>query len=70
MEYGILLFYVMLTDILFFEGNILLFGVILFSVVMVRSVYPRFRYDFMMSLFWYTFLPISSIYLFYLCFVN
>nr|YP_008145667.1 NADH dehydrogenase subunit 1 [Ascaridia columbae]AGI96020.1 NADH dehydrogenase subunit 1 [Ascaridia columbae] len=65
-EYGSLLLFSVLGSMVFFGGS-LLFGYVIFSsLVFIRSAYPRFRYDFMMSLFWFKMLPVSLILFFYI----
>lgn len=64
-EYGRLIFFRVLSSILFF-GFSMLASMFIFSVIIfIRSSYPRFRYDIMIIMFWFKFLPISLIYLFY-----
>nr|QWK40681.1 NADH dehydrogenase subunit 1 [Stephanurus dentatus] len=64
-EYGSLIFFSVLSSMLFF-GFSMLASMFIFSVIIfIRSSYPRFRYDMMMMMFWFKFLPISLIYLFY-----
>jgi len=59
-EYGSILFFRRLTSVLFFSGfEWLSFLCILFFLVVVRSILPRYRYDKLISLYWITFLPIS-----------
>jgi len=61
-EYGRILFFSYLTSYLFFNSGVGFFPV-LFFLVGVRRVLPRFRYDKLMALFWLSFLPISLFYL-------
>nr|BAV82689.1 NADH dehydrogenase subunit 1 [Dictyocaulus viviparus] len=64
-EYGGLIFFSCLMSFLFFYGSVY-FVFLLFSLmIFVRSSYPRFRYDFLMSFFWYKMLPISVFFLFF-----
>nr|YP_009162017.1 NADH dehydrogenase subunit 1 [Litoditis aff. marina PmIII]AKS28867.1 NADH dehydrogenase subunit 1 [Litoditis aff. marina PmIII] len=64
-EYGSLIFFSVLTSVLFFNFSIM-FSFMMFSLlIFIRSSYPRYRYDFMMSLFWFKLLPISLIFLGY-----
>nr|UDL72565.1 NADH dehydrogenase subunit 1 [Phascolostrongylus turleyi] len=64
-EYGSLIFFSVMSSMLFFKFSMLL-SMLMFSVIIfIRSSYPRFRYDMMMMMFWFKFLPISLIYLFY-----
>nr|YP_010519770.1 NADH dehydrogenase subunit 1 [Macroponema beveridgei]UXP34547.1 NADH dehydrogenase subunit 1 [Macroponema beveridgei] len=64
-EYGSLIFFSVMSSMLFFKFS-MLFSLLIFSIIIfIRSSYPRFRYDMMMMMFWFKFLPISLIYLFY-----
>nr|YP_009243333.1 NADH dehydrogenase subunit 1 [Heterakis beramporia]AMR36300.1 NADH dehydrogenase subunit 1 [Heterakis beramporia] len=64
-EYGSLLFFSVLGSVVFF-GFSMFFAYVIFSLlVFIRSAYPRFRYDFMMGLFWFKMLPISLLFLLY-----
>jgi len=68
-EYGIIIFFSLLTVFLFLGKNILLLIfsiVILLFYLIIRSSYPRFRYDFLINLAWIKILPFSIL---YLCFV-
>jgi len=59
-EYGSILFFSSLTRILFFHRfEWLAFLFILFFLIVIRRIFPRYRYDKLMSLYWITFLPIS-----------
>nr|YP_009019472.1 NADH dehydrogenase subunit 1 [Chabertia erschowi]AHA52602.1 NADH dehydrogenase subunit 1 [Chabertia erschowi] len=64
-EYGSLIFFSVLSSMLFFKFSMLVSLVIFSIIIFIRSSYPRFRYDMMMMMFWFKFLPISLIYLFY-----
>nr|YP_009024212.1 NADH dehydrogenase subunit 1 [Oesophagostomum asperum]AGL61154.1 NADH dehydrogenase subunit 1 [Oesophagostomum asperum] len=64
-EYGSLIFFSVLSSMLFFSFSMFMSLVIFSIIIFVRSSYPRFRYDMMMMMFWFKFLPISLIYLFY-----
>nr|YP_010353007.1 NADH dehydrogenase subunit 1 [Archispirostreptus gigas]UOF70490.1 NADH dehydrogenase subunit 1 [Archispirostreptus gigas] len=69
-EYGSILFISFLTGILFFSGGYpgLFMGLVLsFTIIWIRGVLPRFRYDKLMFLAWKSFLPISLNYIL-LCF--
>nr|YP_003434462.1 NADH dehydrogenase subunit 1 [Mecistocirrus digitatus]ACX85087.1 NADH dehydrogenase subunit 1 [Mecistocirrus digitatus] len=62
-EYGSLIFFSVLFSVFFFNFSMLV-SFIMFSVmIFIRSSYPRFRYDKMMLMFWFKFLPVSLIYL-------
>nr|YP_010352903.1 NADH dehydrogenase subunit 1 [Pseudotibiozus cerasopus]UOF70243.1 NADH dehydrogenase subunit 1 [Pseudotibiozus cerasopus] len=65
-EYGSIMFISLLSGILFFGGSLagLLIGLMLsFTVIWIRGVLPRFRYDKLMFLAWKSFLPISLNYI-------
>nr|BAV82833.1 NADH dehydrogenase subunit 1 [Strongylus vulgaris] len=64
-EYGSLIFFSVMTSMLFFKFSMIVSFVIFSIIIFIRSSYPRFRYDMMMMMFWFKFLPISLIYLFY-----
>nr|YP_010519794.1 NADH dehydrogenase subunit 1 [Zoniolaimus dendrolagi]UXP34571.1 NADH dehydrogenase subunit 1 [Zoniolaimus dendrolagi] len=64
-EYGSLLFFSVMTSMLFFKFSMVVALLMFSSIIFIRSSYPRFRYDLMMTMFWFKFLPISLIYLFY-----
>nr|YP_010708752.1 NADH dehydrogenase subunit 1 [Cruznema tripartitum]WCR50919.1 NADH dehydrogenase subunit 1 [Cruznema tripartitum] len=64
-EYGALIFFSVLSSVLFFNFSILATFLIFSLLIFIRSSYPRYRYDFMMSLFWFKLLPLSLIFLFY-----
>nr|CAD88792.1 NADH dehydrogenase subunit 1 [Necator americanus] len=70
-EYGSLIFFSVMSAMLFFKFS-MLSGFLIFSLlIFIRSTYPRFRDDLMMMMFRFKFLPISLIYLshFYLLFI-
>nr|AHA52614.1 NADH dehydrogenase subunit 1 [Chabertia ovina] len=64
-EYGSLIFFSVLSSMLFFKFSMVVSLMIFSIIIFIRSSYPRFRYDMMMMMFWFKFLPISLIYLFY-----
>nr|YP_009310873.1 NADH dehydrogenase subunit 1 [Triodontophorus serratus]AOT98907.1 NADH dehydrogenase subunit 1 [Triodontophorus serratus] len=64
-EYGSLIFFSVMTSMLFFKFSMVVSFVMFSVIVFIRSSYPRFRYDKMMTMFWFKFLPISLIFLFY-----
>nr|YP_009131592.1 NADH dehydrogenase subunit 1 [Strongylus equinus]AJG02961.1 NADH dehydrogenase subunit 1 [Strongylus equinus] len=64
-EYGSLIFFSVMSSMLFFKFSMLMSFIIFSIIIFIRSSYPRFRYDLMMNMFWFKFLPISLIYLFY-----
>nr|UDL72601.1 NADH dehydrogenase subunit 1 [Paramacropostrongylus typicus] len=64
-EYGSLIFFSVMSSMLFFKFSMIMSLLIFSTIVFIRSSYPRFRYDMMMMMFWFKFLPVSLIYLFY-----
>lgn len=51
-EYGSLLFFSLMISTIFFNGLFLFSILIFFSFILIRSSFPRFRYDNLMSLIW------------------
>ena len=49
-EYGSLLFFSLIISTIFFNGLFLFSIIIFFSFILIRSSFPRFRYDNLMSL--------------------
>ena len=68
-EYGSLIFFSALGSVLFFNFSIFMLFVIFSLIIFVRSSYPRFRYDLIIKMFWFKFLPLSLIYLFFFYFL-
>nr|AZL93150.1 NADH dehydrogenase subunit 1 [Ceraphronidae sp. ZJUH_2016007] len=70
-EYGLIIYMSFLWS-LFFWGFINVFNLFIFVVIMsliiilIRGVLPRFRYDFMMMMFWKGILPIVLFYYLYI----
>ena len=64
-EYGSLIFFRVISSILFFNFSIVVSLMIFSIIIFIRRSYPRFRYDIIIIMFWFKFLPISLIYLFY-----
>nr|YP_009050217.1 NADH dehydrogenase subunit 1 [Nematodirus oiratianus]AGZ64205.1 NADH dehydrogenase subunit 1 [Nematodirus oiratianus] len=64
-EYGSLIFFSVLSSVLFFNFSLLLSFVLFSLLIFIRSAFPRFRYDLMMYMFWFKFLPLSLIFLFF-----
>lgn len=64
-EYGSLIFFSVLSSVIFFDFSLLAAFVIFSILIFIRSSYPRYRYDFMIRLFWFKLLPISLIFLGY-----
>lgn len=64
-EYGSLIFFSVLSSVLFFNFSIF-FSFFIFSLlIFIRRSFPRYRYDLIISLFWFKLLPISLIFLSY-----
>lgn len=68
-EYGFLIFYILLINSLVINGNIYLRFWVFFCYIKIRAVFPRFRYDYIVSLCWLILLPII-IFFFFLVFCN
>nr|BAV78630.1 NADH dehydrogenase subunit 1 [Panagrellus redivivus] len=64
-EYGTLIFFSVLFSCLFLNFSVLGIFLVFSILILIRSSYPRYRYDFMMNFFWFKLLPISIIFLFY-----
>nr|BAV78676.1 NADH dehydrogenase subunit 1 [Steinernema litorale] len=62
-EYGSLIFFSTLSSVLFFNFSFIMIFIIFSVLIFIRSSYPRYRYDFMMSFFWFKLLPVSLIFL-------
>ena len=65
-EYGVIIFFSLITSFLFFNfklGVFLRFFGFLRSFLFIRSSFPRFRYDFLMNLAWIKLLPLRIFYL-------
>lgn len=59
-EYGIVLFFSLLTSLLFLPNYLLLsFFFFFFIFLLIRSRFPRYRYDKLIILCWQKFLPVS-----------
>nr|AOW68758.1 NADH dehydrogenase subunit 1 [Plectus aquatilis] len=68
-EYGSIIMLSYLTSVLFFFCSSFFTGLIFFSVILIRSVYPRFRYDKLMGFVWFKLLPVSVYFLVFLVFI-
>jgi NADH-ubiquinone oxidoreductase chain 1 len=64
-EYGSLIFFSVLRSVLFFNFSMIITFLIFSLLIFIRSSYPRYRYDFIIRLFWFKLLPLSLIILFY-----
>lgn len=60
-EYGSLIFFCCLGSFIFFNNSIYFLFVIFSIIIFIRSSYPRFRYDFLMRIFWFKVLPVILI---------
>nr|AZH08571.1 NADH reductase subunit 1 [Dirofilaria sp. 'Thailand II'] len=67
-EYGNLLYFSCLMSSLFFNMSFFFFYIFVCFIIFSRSSYPRFRFDMLMSLCWFLFLPFGF-YFFGLSFV-
>ena len=66
-EYGSILMLRYLTSVLFFSISITT-GFIFFIVILIRRVYPRFRYDKLIGLVWFKLLPLVLYFLLFVLF--
>jgi len=66
-EYGSILILSYLTSVLFFSLSIVT-GLIFFTVILIRRVFPRFRYDKLMGLVWFKLLPLVLYFLLFAIF--
>lgn len=64
-EYGSLIFFRVIFSVFFFDFSLLYCFFIFRILIFVRRSYPRYRYDKMISFFWFKVLPISLIFLFF-----
>lgn len=60
-EYGRLIFFSVLSSAIFFNFSILAAFIVFSVLIFIRSSYPRYRYDLIISLFWFKLLPVSLI---------
>nr|YP_009092402.1 NADH dehydrogenase subunit 1 [Aphelenchoides besseyi]AII79380.1 NADH dehydrogenase subunit 1 [Aphelenchoides besseyi] len=64
-EYGVLLFFSVLGSLFFFDMNFFFVFFFFSLLLLIRSVYPRYRYDKLMSFFWKKLLPLSLFFFYY-----
>nr|YP_010575575.1 NADH dehydrogenase subunit 1 [Varestrongylus eleguneniensis]UZM11415.1 NADH dehydrogenase subunit 1 [Varestrongylus eleguneniensis] len=64
-EYGSLIFFCVFCSMLFFNMMLMMVFLLFSLMIFLRSSYPRYRYDLLMKMFWFKFLPLSLIYLCY-----
>lgn len=50
-EYGSLIFFRVMSSIIFFNSSIVICILVFSLLIFIRSAYPRFRYDLMMGIF-------------------
>lgn len=65
-EYGSLLFFSVLIRILFFNNRIIIIRFNFLVLLLIRRAFPRFRYDFLINIFWFKILPVSILYFFFI----
>lgn len=68
-EYGIIIFFRIISCFLFlyFKTFFLIFLIFFFSrrILFIRAIFPRFRYDKLIFLVWFKFLPITIFFCFF-----
>lgn len=64
-EYGTLIFFRVLFSCIFLNFIILGIYIVFRILILIRSSFPRYRYDLIINFFWFKLLPISIILLFY-----
>lgn len=64
-EYSIIIFLSLFTSLLF-SFNFLIFLIILFLFISMRTTFPRFRYDFLLRFLWFKILPFSILFYIFL----
>lgn len=62
-EYGIIIFYRLVVLFIF---SYYIFFLFLFSILLIRRVFPRFRYDKIILLNWFKILPFRTLFLFFI----
>nr|YP_008992260.1 NADH dehydrogenase subunit 1 [Bursaphelenchus xylophilus]ACV96740.1 NADH dehydrogenase subunit 1 [Bursaphelenchus xylophilus]AFC69030.1 NADH dehydrogenase subunit 1 [Bursaphelenchus xylophilus]AFC69042.1 NADH dehydrogenase subunit 1 [Bursaphelenchus xylophilus]AFC69054.1 NADH dehydrogenase subunit 1 [Bursaphelenchus xylophilus]BAV78622.1 NADH dehydrogenase subunit 1 [Bursaphelenchus xylophilus] len=62
-EYGVLIFFSVVASVFFFYFNFLFVFFYFTLLLLIRSAFPRFRYDMLMDLFWKVILPLSLLFL-------
>ena len=68
-EYGRLIFFSVLSSVIFFNFSIFSSFLIFSLLIFIRSSYPRYRYDIIIGLFWFKLLPLSLILLIFFALV-
>lgn len=71
-EYGIILFSRFLMRIIFFGKYIISIILLIISIriIIIRACFPRFRYDYLIKIFWTRILPLSILFLLILIFLK
>lgn len=64
-EYGSLLFFSVLFSVIFFGFRFIISYIFVSLMIFIRCSFPRFRYDKMMSLFWFNIIPSVLLILFF-----
>nr|YP_007890346.1 NADH dehydrogenase subunit 1 [Bursaphelenchus mucronatus]ACZ57368.1 NADH dehydrogenase subunit 1 [Bursaphelenchus mucronatus] len=64
-EYGVLIFFSVVSSIFFFDFSFFFVFLYFSLLLLIRSAFPRFRYDFLMNMFWKIVLPLSLFFLFF-----
>lgn len=62
-EYGRLIFFRVLSSVIFFNFSIFASFLVFRLLIFIRRSYPRYRYDIIMGIFWFKLLPLSLIFL-------
>lgn len=66
-EYSNILFFGSLTSLIFFSRRgLLIFIILVFWFIWIRSVLPRSRFDYLIDLAWKFFIPLVTLYVLYL----
>ena len=68
-EYGMLIFYILLLNRILFASCFLTGLFIFFIFIFIRSCFPRFRMDFLVSLFWLVLVPLRAFMLVFMVFL-
>jgi NADH:ubiquinone oxidoreductase subunit H len=64
-EYGALIFFSIILSLLVFYGSLIIFFFIFSFILLIRSSFPRYRYDLFMNFFWVNLLPLSLLFFLY-----
>ncbi len=69
-EYGFILFFRFLFSAIFFNSALVIRLLIFRLILWIRSRYPRFRYDLLIYLLWFSLLPLTLIIIYYYLSIN